>query len=48
MFFLADTDGGCRRLHNERSDIAADMQRESCREMIKATNKKELRRLVEN
>ena len=48
MVLLADTDGGRRRLHNERSDFAADILRQSLREMIKEANKKELRRLVEN
>ena len=39
---LADTDGGRRRLYNERSDIAADILRQSLREMIKEANKKRI------
>ena len=49
VFLMADTGGGCRRIHNERSDFAADILQQSLREMIKEANKKkELRRLVEN
>ena len=47
VYLMADTGGGCRRIHNERSDFAADILRQSFREMTKELNKKELRRLVE-
>ena len=37
---MFDTGGGCRRIHNERSDFAADILRQSFREMTKEVNKK--------
>ena len=46
VFLLANTGGGCRRIHNERSDFAADILRQSFREGTE--QKKELRRSVEN
>ena len=42
MFLLADTDGGRRRLHNERSDFAGDILRQCLREMIKEANRKRI------
>jgi hypothetical protein len=36
---LANTGGGCRRIHNERSDFAADILRQSFREMTKEMSK---------
>ena len=34
-FLLADTGGGCRRIHNERSNFAADILREMTKEVNK-------------
>ena len=42
VFLLANTGGGCRRIHNERSDFAADILRQSFREMTKEVNKKRI------
>jgi hypothetical protein len=42
VFFLADTDGGRRRLHNEWNDFAADILQQSLTEMIKEANKKRI------
>ena len=42
VFLLADTGGGCRRIDNERSDFAADILRQSFREMTKELNKKRI------
>ena len=40
VFLLANTGGGCRRIHNERSDFAANILRQSFREMTMEVNKK--------